>query len=301
MANVIIVRHRDIDWALRRNEEERSRLEKERAHLLTAHKLHDGQYEQWLDRYCSLTMCGTYLAKVSSVHNTTITPYAQAWNRSFINQMQRRLPRELRDMVYEWLCDDETMDDTWDTLVLDHDTPVPCARSPCACKLSFEDIPHYFQPAYLDGVTAREIVEIMYKKAPWEYDAHTPEKIKDVLFHDLFHTGFNPVSTIKALSVTCKIDNYRTTRKCFRKDKGCKHSPADRAYVMQRTLKTSFDHLLAVPKKADFYLEVTFVQRNIRITVLEEALETLREVYTTYREAGATLVIEWQYAQSPRT
>jgi hypothetical protein len=114
---------------------------------------------------------------------------------------------------------------------------------------------------------------MMYKKTPLGLCAQTPEKIEEVLFNDSFYAGFNPVSTIKSLSVTYNIDDYRTPRKCFRKNRKCNHSPADRAYLKQRTLKTSFDHLLAVPRKARFSLEVTFVQRNVRLAVLEEALK----------------------------
>jgi len=45
-------------------------------------------------------------AEMSSVSESTIIPYAKAWNLSFAEKLQARLPRELRDLIYRWMCAD---------------------------------------------------------------------------------------------------------------------------------------------------------------------------------------------------
>jgi hypothetical protein len=42
-------------------------------------------------------------AEASSVHKTTVIHYSRTYNRAFADQIQARLPRELRNMIYEWL------------------------------------------------------------------------------------------------------------------------------------------------------------------------------------------------------
>jgi len=241
--------------------------------------------------------------KTCSVHETTIIPYAKSWNLAFADQIQTRLPPELRNMIWEWVWDDVAFDDHFDDLLLKNEETARCKHSPCNCNTTFDpNIPHYLQLAFVGATTAREIVETMYKNSPLYWTART-NTIKDVLFHDPFHVGFNPLSTIRKLYVDCKIDNYRTPRKCFRRNRTCEHKPAERAYIKRSELKASFDHLLAVPKKAGFDLSVTFYQRNVRLAVLEEALETFRDVYLAFQDAGATLDVDWQYSlcnASPR-
>ena len=242
------------------------------------------------------------MLKTCSVHETTVIPYAKSWNLAFADQIQTRLPRELRNMVWEWVWDDVANEDKWDGMLLWNEKTTPCTHSPCRCEPTFDFyIPHYFQSAYVGVTTAREIVETMYRNFPCIWIARTPEKIKDVLFHDPFHVGFNPLSTIRALYIDCKIDNYRTSRKCFRKNRACEHHSAERAYIKRSALKASFDHLLAIPKKAGFGLKVYFVQRNVRLAVLEEALEAFRDVYVAFQDAGASLEVDWHYVLSDRS
>lgn len=42
----------------------------------------------------------TMHAEMSRVSSSTIIPYAKAWNLSFADKLQARLPRELCDMIY---------------------------------------------------------------------------------------------------------------------------------------------------------------------------------------------------------
>jgi hypothetical protein len=47
------------------------------------------------------------------------------------------------------------------------------------------------------------------------------------------------------------------------------------------------------------YPEVTFTQRNVRIDVLEKALEAFTEVYQAFRKAGAGMCLQWKYRFVP--
>lgn len=236
------------------------------------------------------------IAKASSTYDTTIVPYARAWNRAFANQIQARLPRELRNMIYEWLWDDDTVDEYWDGIFLDSDEATSADHHSCDWEPPFwMEIPHFFLPSYVGLASAFELIETMYTNLPQSLVAQTPERIKDVLFNDLLHVGYIPIFKISALYVACKVCNYRTPKKCSKKNKRCEHSPKERAYVRQSELKACFDHLLAIPKKDGFELRVVFKQRDIRLAVLEEALQTFIEVHHTFIQAGAHVEVKWEY------
>ncbi|KAI8937901.1 hypothetical protein NX059_005585 [Plenodomus lindquistii] len=57
--------------------------------LLTKRTLAAGQKEDWLN----------------DTHRHTIVPYSKAWNLDFAQKMQKRLPPEIRSMVFDHLWD----------------------------------------------------------------------------------------------------------------------------------------------------------------------------------------------------
>jgi hypothetical protein len=161
-------------------------------------------------------------------------------------------------------------------------------------------VPYFLLKSYVGLATALETVETVYRNIPdgaGRITAESPGQIKNIIFHDPFHAGYNPLSHVTTLNVVCKIDDYRTPRNCFNTNGQCEHGPTESAYVRQSELKACFEHLLAIPKKSDLYLDVTFQQRKVRLAVLVEALETFKEVHTVLCEAGAYIHVEWQYSR----
>jgi hypothetical protein len=61
-----------------------------------------------------------------------------------------------------------------------------------------------------------------------------------------------------------------------------------------------FDSLLAIPRKAGFPLTITFLQNNVRLAVLTQGLESFRQVYRVFLEAGAKLEVMWTYYGSSK-
>jgi hypothetical protein len=182
-------------------------------------------------------------------------------------------------MIWEWVWDD---------------------GDPCKCPhpYQWDDLPHYLQQEYVGHTTVQEIAEHVHKSWPGTVVAASPEEIQDLLFPGTVRAGYTALPSVRALIVTCKVDNYRVPRKCVRKSQYCEHTAADRTYTRQKDLETCFNHLLAVPNKVDFYLGVDFEQRNVRFAVLEEVLEAFKPVYLAFQEAGADLEVHWKYPGS---
>ncbi|KAF3035690.1 hypothetical protein E8E12_005939 [Didymella heteroderae] len=126
--------------------------------------------------------------------------------------------------------------------------------------------PHYLYADYMGIGTAEEIVEKLYR-SDWfkEQTLHDIALNLHKLIHeDPFGTGFDPAAYITGLD--------------------------------RDELKSSFYHLLAVAGNEDFFdLEITFMQRNVRIDVLEEALETFNNVYQAFARTGVEMRIRWEY------
>lgn len=159
-------------------------------------------------------------------------------------------------------------------------------------------VPHYLYTEYVGSATAQEVVGKLYN-SKWfsEITLYAiPRHLSKLMHTDAFGAGFDPVSCIKSLSVVCMVDEYRTLPMWYPPSENHQFTPDERMYIEQEQLKSHFDHLLAVVDNKGFrYLNVTFMQRNIRIGVLEEALETLTSVHKAFRKAGITVRILWEY------
>lgn len=160
-------------------------------------------------------------------------------------------------------------------------------------------LPHYLYPQYMGNETASEVVEKLYSSS-WFADKTFYGRtfdLKYLLHDDPFDTGFDVAPHIRNLSISCFVDRYRMPRReCGRNDL-CWHSPYERRYLDQDELRKEFDELIGLEENKGFQsLEITFVQRNIRVDILEEALETFSEVYRAYRSVPRVSVrVEWLY------
>lgn len=50
------------------------------------------------------------MAKRNKEYKSAVIPYSKAWYFDFAAKMYARLPRELRDMIYHYLLDDENFE-----------------------------------------------------------------------------------------------------------------------------------------------------------------------------------------------
>jgi hypothetical protein len=204
-------------------------------------------------------------------------------------------------MVYKWLWDEEARDKYGVQLNNAVYNLKPCGHTPCDCGLSpYKNLPHFLHPAYMGQTTAREMTETMYKENDGYFYVKSPEKINDVLFHDIFHLGYNPLPTFHWLHVECTLDNYRTPCVRHKKSSKCQHTSAERLSIKQSDMIAGFSSLLAVPKKAGFCLTIALLQNNVRLAVLEQGLESFRQVYRVFHEASAKLEVIWTYYGSTK-
>ena len=239
-----------------------------------------------------------------SLTQNTIVPYSKAWNLKFAESMQATLPPEVRNIVYGYLLDD----DMWTK----HGNDIQAVGSMvsphighCRCMYHGQGrprVPHFLLPEYTGGPTSLEIVEKLYGDDWFKDQTFYGETIglQHLVHQDAFGAGYDPASRIRNLNITCNVDRHRQSpNRCAQKSL-CDHNPYERRYIGQDNLKSEFDHLLGLARNKDFRcLEVTFIQRNVRIDVLEEALEAFADVYKMFRAAGTVMRIQWMYRCIP--
>ncbi|KAH7091672.1 hypothetical protein FB567DRAFT_519184 [Paraphoma chrysanthemicola] len=234
-----------------------------------------------------------------STYHSSVIPYSIAWNQKFANKLQRCLPRELRNVVYRYLWDDNAMKKWTHGLgVYAAQKVEPCPDQPCQCCLSpTRTIPHFLQAVFVGPETAQETAETLYRIWPGGHGVQSPSLIKGYLFNDAFHAGYNPLRTFRQLAVTCKIDDFRTPRTTCNKKSGayCKHTASERSYIKKDELEGAFEDLLSIPRKEGFVLHIIFEQRNLRLAVLVEALEAFRSVHDAFVAARAFVGTKWEY------
>jgi hypothetical protein len=122
-------------------------------------------------------------------------------------------------------------------------------------------------------------------------------ELQNLIHEDGFGAGFDPASFITSLHVTCIVDEHRFPPGARCGNEPCQHSPYERAYIDRDELQSFFDPLVDVVENKDLRcLDVTFMQRNVRIDVLEEALEAFKPVHTAFKKANVEMCIRWEYA-----
>jgi CBS domain-containing protein len=163
---------------------------------------------------------------------SSIVPYCQAWNLQIAEEVQARLPVELRNFVYRYIWDHDTITLQYPGLqkVAGGSRSVDDGRSPLT-------LPHFIDPAFVGLATAREIVRALYDA----YHAieepivvRHPEHIKTVITKDVFGVGLDPGVHLKSLILQIKLDRYRTSRPQHQITSKCHHTKP-RRHTHKRT------------------------------------------------------------------
>ncbi|XP_014550838.1 hypothetical protein COCVIDRAFT_31530 [Bipolaris victoriae FI3] len=305
-------------WAKHRNarfsqaekdiKREEDRLEEQKRWLATRRLMLHGQYSDWLN---------------DTIVNRTIIPYCKIWNQNLAAQMQDRLPREIRDMIYQhlWHYDpDRTSPHLLArqhvkqhyTFTCPYCPPDTIAMFPrlidiAQCMFRAEDgdlsqlfdhsaLPHYLSPDYVGDLTAHEIGVSFYKSLNEEDLLQCQSsRIELVLQNDAFHLGLPTIELIRSLTVHCNIDRYRTPPQQHALSSKCRHTLSETALVRSGLLFDDFCSLLDIKNKKDFKLHVIMHQCYIRLNVLEEAIEALRSVLESFLRDGSFLTVTWTY------
>ncbi|KAF2822874.1 hypothetical protein CC86DRAFT_409650 [Ophiobolus disseminans] len=256
-----------------------NQLQEQARSLKTMRKLNRGQHNQWLP----------------GVYERSILPYLKAWNLKFTEDMQTRLPRELRDMIYDSLWDRETRlaasllnDMARGAYSQDEDTLL--------YLYDYHHLPHFLSLQYVGPKIALEVAEALYKSYVGAgFILWSPSWIHRVLTTDCFYVGLTPKDILRDLSIHCKIDSYRTPRVQHAMTKNCRHTAVDKAYIDRKLLKKEFNELLSIKNNSNFKLHILLLQRYIRINVIAEVVNVLREVRAAFIAEGAEVNIVWTY------
>lgn len=267
-----------------------------------------GQYEDWLN---------------NTVLTRTIIPYCKAWNQDFARQMQTRLSREIRDMVYGYLwyfhpdrtsphqmgrlhlrqhytftCADD-MPDTIENFPLLLDITQSLFHvNDGNLKVFFDNglVPHYLSSDYIGALTAHEVGVSLYhhlnKADLLQCESH---HIKSMFEKDDFHVGLPMMDLIRSLTIHCKVDRYRTPPPDHKLSPKCNHSLSETAQICRERLRQDFSVLTDIKTNSAFKLHIILYQRNIRLSVLEEAVDTLGTIFQKFQQDRASLRVTWTY------
>lgn len=228
-----------------------------------------------------------------SLHGRAIIPYCQTWNRQFAEEMQRRLPVELRNMIYGYI---------WEKSMIarfpDLDSVVGGSRCVDDGRRPTLSLPHFVDPEFVGLATAREIVRSLYDAIHFTgrtIIVRRPEQIKTAVTKDGFCVGLDPSVHLRSITVHIDVDRLRTPRPTHELSANCQHTPADKVYTKRNELKAWLRGLLYIKHKSGFDLFVDLYQRNIRIAIIEEILDVFGEVHRAMETRGAEVFVGWFY------
>jgi hypothetical protein len=123
-------------------------------------------------------------------------------------------------------------------------------------------------------------------------------RLKRAILYDSFRVGLIPSTVLQRIHIDCKLDNYRTRRTCdgTRPNWRCKHTAAEAKFLRGAELAAKFDTLNHIRNKKGFHLFVALKQHNVRLAILAEAMDALRNVRDGFMKAGADVIITWNYS-----
>ncbi|KAI4923412.1 hypothetical protein J4E85_008450 [Alternaria conjuncta] len=202
--------------------------------------------------------------------------------------MQARLPRELRDLIYDYIWDE-------DFLGLTSGYMSPAAGSSTYLWLKphlrprggHSTKPIVINPGYVDLDTAREALEAYYRVSAYRKDAflvRSPERIRSLLHDDVFNLGVLPTEHLRAMDL-------HLTQEQFQWD-----TPAK---INEAMLSEAFAQLTkGIRRKKDFKLRIMITQTEIRLKQWDLLFGILVPFCHAFQAEGAQVSVSWGYTRS---
>jgi hypothetical protein len=106
--------------------------------------------------------------------------------------MQRKLPRELRDIIYEYVLGDSDVDIKAPDVKL-----LPCRPRHIALGEKFDDkaFYHLCKPSFLDPQTMREFAECWYRRSMFNFDCDIT--FRKFMRRNMWHFGLLVVDLVR--------------------------------------------------------------------------------------------------------
>lgn len=220
-----------------------------------------------------------------------ILGYCAAWNVPFFRKIQDQLPREIRDIIYGYLWDDEGL--RLFTLAMSSATIVECQQDPISChdivhKAVAPTIrscswharqPFFVKPGYVGARAAREVVEAWYWAMrritlSWWKSVRVDEAAL-IINNDAFLVNLDPASVLRELDVEIYIDH---------------------PYPLSFEMKERFlGGLLRIKQKCGFKLTIALKQRFIKLNRWCWVFNDLHPILAVYEKEGADVRVDFVY------
>jgi hypothetical protein len=237
-------------------------------------------------------------------------PYFRAWVGSCTMKMQERLPRELRDMIHEymWLPDEHKKLDPiiqrryccqpgpvwtygWESM-FDYEQPE------CTC-FSFTYDTHLMDPYFAGGEPAREIAEAWCRVktklghdvviGPLDTTNEADSRLEDIVYGRLLHVGMDVSTVIRKLHFQLDLDALDLERP----ENPMEDQPP--AFQDEAERKAFFDPLHRIKRKSGFRLVVELRQTMINLNRWEEGLSILGSILRHFQKEGVEVWFSWHY------
>ena len=206
--------------------------------------------------------------------------------------MQACLPRELRDLIYDYIWDDN-----YHRLASCYMSPSPTIghgfrwttahMHPKIGRTPRDTKPIVINPAYVDLDTAREALEAYYRISAHHEHAflvRCPEQMHTILHEDAFKLGVLPAEHLRAM------DLYLTQER----------SEVWLPWTIDgNKLSKAFTQLTeGIRRKKYFKLSITFIQTEIRLKQWDLLFRILVPLWTAFEAAGAEVHLYWHYTRA---
>jgi hypothetical protein len=145
--------------------------------------------------------------------------------------------------------------------------------------------------------TVQEIVRALYEALHSRnipLTVRLPEHIKSAVSQDMFRVDIDPGLHLRSLVIRIKLDRLRIEKPPRRvPTNACRHTKIEKTYTKGEELQSWLKALLYLKYKAKFELRIELMQRNVRLSVIEEVLRVLAEARKIMQDRQAEVKVEW--------
>lgn len=209
---------------------------------------------------------------------SAVRDYAAASCLLLTTRMHARLPRELRDMIYNhiWTPDYIRLHSTY--LILNLHGPVR----------EKDKGPHVMDARFMSDAVAPEVVEALYRMenmpiAPFQ--AHNPFQVERAVMGYNFRLSFDPAKHLRKLNVELDLDDLMWGP----------HEEYDYGKMEMDSIRSKIRTLLMVERKEGFKLSFRLKQRRVRLNDWPLWLDLLKPIMDAFENAGGQVVVAWTY------
>lgn len=223
--------------------------------------------------------------------------YSLAWMSGFVAKLRSRLPREIRDMVFEsyWAQNPYDLSTSRHESGIMYRSRIPgfvCFASyvdepwqgPCEC-LRRKPVPGLVDPAYVGREMALEAVEALYRTQRWDKQPIELDEIDHHLHYDEFHIGFRPSTVVRTTNLLIRpVEHTDVT-----------YSDTPSLTLDPDDIVRPLNLLLRIPNKRNYELRIKISQCRIYLSILAQVIETIKPVLSEFIKAGAHVKIDHCY------